>query len=96
MRTAARIDDNQNEIVVALRQLGASVQVLSMVGKGAPDLLVGRQGRNYLLEIKDGAKAPSKRRLTPDEQAWHDNWRGTVIVVENIEEAIYAVMETDL
>ena len=46
---AAKIDANQNEIVDALRKAGCSVQILSSVGKGCPDILVGRGGRNYLL-----------------------------------------------
>lgn len=93
---AKRVDSNQPAIVAALRQIGASVLVLSAVGKGCPDIACGFRGRNYFMEIKDGDKPASARKLTPDEQQWHDNWRGTVIVVNNIEEAIYAVTESDL
>ena len=88
MRRAARIDDNQNEIVQDLRNAGASVTITSMVGSGFPDIVVGYQGRNYLIEIKDGSKPPSKRRLTPDEQEWHDLWRGTVFIANDINEAL--------
>lgn len=84
---AKRVDANQPEIVQALRQAGCSVQVLSMVGKGCPDLLVGKHGLNYLLEIKDGSKTPSQRKLTSDEQAWHSTWDGLVFVVNSIEDA---------
>lgn len=58
-----------------------------------PDLLVGYQGRNYLLEIKDGGKVPSARKLTPDQVAWHDAWRGAVCVVTSPEEAIEFVRQ---
>lgn len=61
--------------------MGASVQPLHTVGQGCPDLLVGYGGTNYLLEVKDGNKPPSQRKLTPDEHAWHDEWRGHVTVV---------------
>lgn len=88
MRRAARVDANQNEIVQALRDVGASVAVTSMIGEGFPDLVVGFRGRNYLFEIKDGSKPPSKRKLTPDEQEWHDLWRGAADVVISIDVAL--------
>ena len=91
MRTAARVDANQAEIVDALREIGCSVQILSAVGKGCPDLLVGYHGVNYPIEVKDGDKSPSKRRLTHDELVWHDEWNGTVYVVKSVEEAISVV-----
>lgn len=88
MRRAARIDDNQNELVQALRDMGASVAITSMVGSGFPDLVVGFRGRNFLFEIKDGSKPPSKRKLTEDEQRFFDAWRGTIFVVNNVNEAL--------
>jgi hypothetical protein len=71
-----------------------SVQSLSAVGKGVPDLLVGWHGINVLLEVKDGGKAASRRKLTPDEQRWKNTWSGQVAVVTNPEEAIEAVVRT--
>lgn len=91
-RTRARVDDNQTLIVQTLRQYGASVQPLHTVGKGCPDLLVGFKGVNFLIEIKDGLKIPSKRRLTPDQQNWHELWAGQVTIVTNCAEAL-ALME---
>ena len=88
---AARVDANQPEIVEALRAVGCTVQHLHTVGKGCPDLLVGRAGRNFLLEIKDGNKPPSKRKLTADEKEWHQTWTGQVIVVNSVDEALEAV-----
>ncbi len=88
MRQAARIDTNQNEIVQALRAVGASVAITSMVGHGFPDIVVGYRQRNYLIEIKDGSKPPSKRRLTSDEQEFFDLWRGSVFVANNSDEAL--------
>jgi hypothetical protein len=43
---------------------------------------------NYLLEVKDGGKPPSKRQLTADEQSWHKNWKGQVNVITSIKEAL--------
>lgn len=88
---AAKVDDNQAEIVKALRKIGASVQPLHTVGGGVPDLLVGMAGRNFLLEVKDGAKMPSAQKLTPDQVGWHKEWLGQVEVVNSIEQAIIAI-----
>lgn len=88
---AAKIDANQNEIVEALRKSGCTVQILSSVGKGCPDILVGRGGHNYLLEIKDGNKPKSAQKLTSDQIDWHSKWNGSVYVVNSIELAFTAV-----
>jgi hypothetical protein len=85
---ANRTDANQASIVRALRAAGASVQPLNVVKAGCPDVLVGWQGRNYLLELKDGTKPQSARKLTPDEEQWHRNWKGTVATVISVEEAM--------
>jgi hypothetical protein len=91
MRRAAKVDANQAEIIAALRKIGASVQPLHAVGAGCPDLAVGWRGMTSLLEIKDGSKPPSARKLTPDQVKWHAEWRGHVAVVETVEQAIEAV-----
>lgn len=88
MHRAAKVDANQTDITAALRQMGASVQHLHTVGAGCPDLLVGFRGVNLLVEVKDGEKVPSKRKLTPDEQEWHEQWRGQVSIVESVEDAV--------
>lgn len=91
MRRAAKVDANQAQIVAALRAIGASVQPLHTVGGGCPDLAVGVNGVTLLIEIKDGAKRPSARKLTSDEAKWHQEWRGHVDVVEDVEEALSVV-----
>jgi len=88
---AARVDANQAEIVDALRKVGCTVQPLHAVGQGVPDLLVGYRGNNVLIEVKDGSKPPSARKLTPDQVKWHGDWRGHVAVVSTVAEAIAAV-----
>ncbi|WP_186425079.1 hypothetical protein [Cupriavidus metallidurans] len=91
MRRAAKVDANQTEIVAALRKIGATVQPLHAVGQGCPDLLVGWRGMTSLLEVKDGKKPPSARKLTEDQEKWHAEWRGQVAVVETVEQAIAAI-----
>ena len=79
-----RIDENQPTIVEALEAVGASVQTLG--GKGVPDLLVGFDGKNYLLEVK-----PSKKSLNDDQEQWHSKWVGQVVVVRTVAEAFNAI-----
>ena len=95
MSRAAKVDSNQREIVAALRGVGVTVQTLHTVGKGCPDLLIGVRGTNLLIEVKDGAKPPSARKLTPDEEDWHAKWRGQVAIVESVEQALDLVGSTD-
>ena len=90
-RWASAVDANQAEIVSMLRTVGCSVQPLHRVGQGCPDLLVGYQGQNLLMEVKDGQKPPSARKLTPPEAAWHETWRGQVVTVSSVREALEAI-----
>ena len=92
MRRAGRIDANQGVIVAALRGVGASVAITSGAGNGLPDLIVGFRGETFLLEVKDGAKVPSAKRLTEAEQTFVDNWRGRpVVIVETVADALRAI-----
>ena len=88
MVTRARVDANQPQIVAALRKMGATVLHLHTIGHGCPDILVGHRGKNALVEIKDGEKPPSAQKLTPDEAAFHAEWRGQVAVINSVNDAI--------
>lgn len=88
---AKRVDDNQKQIVSQLRQLGATVRHLHMVGDGLPDIIVGYRKQNFLIEIKDGKKIKSKKKLTDDEQEFFDTWKGQVDKCETLEEIIKVV-----
>lgn len=88
MRYANRIDANQNKIVEALRKAGAVVRIISQ-GDGIPDLLVGYRGYTILMEVKDGDKVPSARKLTEAEQKFFDDWRGGMLtIVNSVDEAL--------
>ena len=88
MRRPNRIDDNQNDIVAALRKAGAYVRIISQ-GEGIPDLLVGFKGETMLMEVKDGNKPPSARTLTDAEKKFFDEWRGgLLVVVDSVEDAL--------
>jgi hypothetical protein len=87
MRRAARRDANEGKIVAALQACGAYVKKIN--DEGAFDLLVFYRGWTLLLEVKDGAKPPSARALTPAEQKFHDEWPGqNLFIVTSEHEAL--------
>lgn len=86
-----RVDANHAAIREALRKAGWTVEDTSRVGGGFADLLIGKHGRLLMVEVKDGTKPPSARKLTPDEQAFAERWKAAgvpVVVIENIEQAL--------
>ena len=88
MRRAARVDRNHGEIIAAFTRLGFSVADTSMMGQGFPDCVIAKHKRTAMCEIKDGAKSPSKRRLTEDQIEFRDWWKGTYLVVNSVDEAL--------
>lgn len=91
MRYAARVDDNHSEIVRALERVGVYVIDCSHVGSGFPDLLCAYRGRWTLVEVKDGAKSASRRKLTPAQTIFYAEAMAKgckVHVVENVEQAV--------
>jgi hypothetical protein len=94
MRYAARVDDNHGEIVKALQRIGVYVVDCSHVGAGFPDLLCFYRGQVTLVEIKDGEKASSRKRLTPAQTIFHAEALAKgckVHVVESVDDAIRVV-----
>lgn len=89
--TASRVDRNQPAIVAELRKLGYSVTSTSEVRNGFPDIVVGKDSRNYLFEIKDPLQPPNKRQLTELEAKWHEGWRGQVHVAHSTEEILEVI-----
>jgi hypothetical protein len=87
MRAIAKIDANQPEIVEAFRQLHCSVQHLHAVGSGCPDLLIGVNGFNVLVEVKTATG-----KLTDDQTDFIYAWRGDdVNIVRTRDDAIELV-----
>ena len=84
-----RTDRNHAEIINALRKIpNLSVFSTHEVGKGFPDIVIGYKGINYLIEIKDGNKPPSARKLTEAELQFHSNWKGQIKIVNNFDELL--------
>ena len=88
MRRAAKVDDNQAEIVKALRKAGVVVTPMHQLGKGVADLLCSYRQVWTVLEVKDGSKPPSARRLTPDEVRWIAEQHAPVFIVTSPLEAV--------
>lgn len=92
MRRAARRDHGEQDIIKALRACGAHVKVIN--DEGTFDLLVGYIGpsgyqHTLLLEVKDGTKPPSARRLTPAEAKFHEEWPlSNLFIVTSVEDAV--------
>jgi hypothetical protein len=85
MTFAKKVDKNQTVVVKALRDYGADVYLLHMVGKGIPDVLVAFEGQTILMEIKDGAD----KKFTPDQLKFIAGWKGGHLYrVNSSEEAI--------
>ena len=80
MRHAKKVDANQEQIVSALRTAGAYVWIISL----PVDLLVGYKGHTFLVEIK----STSKKRLTPLQADFFENWCGGTLVRIDSSEAV--------
>jgi len=91
-RRAMRQDDNHGAVVEALRAHGATVHTISQ-GGGIPDLLVGYKGKTALLEVKDGDKPPSARKLTEPEEKFFASWSGGPLFIVNSPEEACAMLE---
>lgn len=92
-RQRSKRDGNHNAIVDELEALGISVLDLSAVGSGCPDLLIGRAGRNYLVEIKPATGPKREQGIRKDrkgdqQRRFHEGWRGTVFVAHSTEEIL--------
>ncbi len=79
-RRAAKVDDNQKEIVALFRKLGWTVLIISQL-KNCCDIIVSKNGRTIAVEIKDGNKPPSARKLSDGEIKFRDGWQGEYALV---------------
>lgn len=80
MRIAAKKDANHKEIVEAFRLFGWSVLDISQL-KNCCDIFVSKNHNTIAVEIKDGSKPPSARKLTPGELVFKDSWKGHYVIV---------------
>jgi Holliday junction resolvase len=85
---AKRVDNNQAEIVKALRQAGWHCTDLSAVGGGVPDLLVTQFGQAHLIEIKTDER---KYYFTPAQLDYQQQCKANIFVVKSVDEVILFV-----
>jgi hypothetical protein len=90
MTFAKKVDKNQNDVVKTLREYGADVYLLHMVGGGIPDLLVAFEGHTILMEVKDG---PNKK-LTPQQIKLFATWKGGHLYRVNSSEDAIEVLKS--
>ena len=86
-RRNPRRDLVEPAIVDALLAHGFSVTRPS--AKGCPDLLLGRNGRTCVAEVKSGGG-----KLTPDQIAWWTAWRGNGAVLLRTLADVHALAAT--
>ena len=85
----ARVDANQPEIVDAFRKMGAYVFHVHTIPNGC-DVIICYLGVTVAVEIKDGSRPPSERKLTEGEEKFMIGWTGVGgkwAKVESIEDA---------
>ena len=88
---AERRDANEADIIKALRDAGCEVWQLC-ANEPCDLLVISRYFRGpdlYMLEVKDGSKPPSARKLTPKQVETHKRW--PVHVVSTVAEALQVV-----
>lgn len=83
-----RPDDNQDDLVKVYERLGCKVQRVSAFL--SCDLIVGGWGVIDWVEIKDGSKPPSARKLSAKEIEFQAKWESArpVVNVKNVEEVM--------
>ena len=88
MRTACRKDRNHNAISTVFRQFGFTVINTSAFSGKMLDLVVYIGDYHFqFIEVKDGSKPPSARKLTDDEVAFMRTHHGHCTVIESEEQA---------
>lgn len=88
-----RKDENHQEIVAYCRGLGFSVLDVAAL-KNCCDIIISKDEYTVAIEIKDGKKPPSKRRLTEGEEKFRKEWKGAyrlVTCVEDIDNLVNAM-----
>ena len=89
MRRAARTDENQRAIVDAFRKFGAHVSLMHRIGGGFPDLHIcprNQPDKPFLVEVKDGAKRPSERKLNDRQIDFHADYPGRIEIVTSVDD----------
>ena len=90
MRRAARQDGNHGIIVGYFEKFGCSVLNIHQL-KECGDVVVAKNKKTAIVEIKDPSRPTSKRKLTVGESKFAKGWQGIYMVVEDLEDVIALV-----
>ena len=78
-----KLDANHREILAGLRAAGIVAYSIASAGDGIPDIIAGKAGVNYLLEVKGGMAKPTRK-----EAQFALTWPGQYAIVRNLDEAL--------
>src|SRR5689334_3296462 len=84
-----RVDANHWEVFSALKRTGWCVISTADLGSGFPDIVAAKAGVVKLIEVKDGKKPPSARKLTRPEQMYHAEMAAAgcpITIIETLEQ----------
>ena len=82
---AKRKDDNQTEVVKEFEKLGYHVWLTFRL-TNCVDIVISKDKFTAAVEIKDGEKPPSKRKLTEGEIKFRAAFKGRYYLCESIED----------
>ena len=88
VRRAAKVDENQPEIIEAFEDNGCAVKSTAGVGCGFPDLVVFDGKSHHLVEVK-----MPKGKLRKSQITFIDAWAGPVHIVRSPIEVFALVQE---
>ena len=89
---ANRVDGNHAKIANHFLSFGCSVLKIADL-PNCCDLVVSKHGRSIFIEIKDGKKPPSARKLTDGEAKFKAETQGIWRLVESITDADHVIAE---
>ena len=90
---------NENDRQVLIDRFGDCVEIVSSADLVAafqarlsePQVAAHHEAAANLMEIKDGRKVPSRRKLTQDQELFFQEWAGRLHVVESVEQAFSVI-----
>lgn len=80
-------DANQGDIVKALLQIpGVAVIDLREVGNDCPDILIGYESDNFLIELKT-----AKGKVKPGQQRHYEEWPGQTAIARSLDDVLMII-----
>jgi len=90
---ARKKDDNHDEIVNIFRVCGARILETYMIADCGFDFMALLRQRCYVVEVKDGNKPLSHRKLTVNEKIAQEYWGDNYYILETVDQTIKIVQK---